>query len=470
MAKTKTVYICNQCGYESPRWVGKCPDCGAWNSMEKHTSSPLEKNRVSFERTGNTPVLLSRVEYREMPRIVSHIGEFDRVLGGGLFPASVVLLAGEPGIGKSTLLLQVAASLIQHQNRVLYVSGEESLQQLHNRALRLEVPTRELPVLMETNLENILFQIEQQAPDVVIVDSIQSLYSEDVAGAPGNVAQLRECASRLFRAAKEQGWSLILVGHITKEGSIAGPKILEHMVDVVLSFEGDNLYQYRILRSVKNRFGATNELGIFLMEREGLRQVENPSRLFLSHSEKPQVGVSVVSSFEGSRPILAEVQTLVSRSNYGVPQRTVSGFDPRRLALLLAILEKHGNLRFGVSDVFVKIAGGLRFDDPGIDLGIAMALYSSYQEVALPPNSVFIGEIGLNGDVRMVNQMEARIREAVKLGFRTIYLPKLVEKSLPDSLKQGSLHIAVENIVELFEGKLFAGFGNSRTPSPREIS
>ncbi len=419
--------------------------------MKEKEIAPVKKTIHKKGQSPNSPVLLSQISREELPRISTGIREFDRVLGGGIFPASVVLLAGDPGIGKSTLLIQVAARLVRQQISVLYVSGEESLRQLHNRANRLNIARHAIPVLMETNLENILFHIEKQSPTVVIVDSIQSLYSEDVVGAPGNVAQLRECASRLFRAAKEQGWSLILVGHITKEGSIAGPKILEHMVDVVLSFEGDNLYQYRILRSVKNRFGATSELGIFLMEPEGLKEVENPSRLFLSRKSGSQVGVSVVCSFEGSRPLLAEVQSLVSRSNYGVPQRTVSGFDPRRLALLLAILEKHGNLHFGVYDVFVKIAGGLRFDDPGIDLGIAMAVFSSYKDVPLPPQSVFIGEIGLNGDIRPVNQMEARIREAEKLGFRRIYIPDISELSLKKSSAQQSEWIPVENIVEIIE-------------------
>ena len=429
MPKSKLLFICNNCGYESLKWSGKCPECGRWNSFEETEVAPEEKTD-SGRHSRLEPLPLSQVEESGQARISTGMAELNRVLGGGIFPASVVLIAGDPGIGKSTLLLQMATQLVQNKIAVLYVSGEESLQQIKNRATRLGVEKLELPLLPETELENILYQVEKLRPEVVIIDSIQSIFSRNLSGAPGNVGQLRECSSRLFRAAKENNWTLFLVGHITKEGNIAGPKLLEHTVDVVIYFEGDNLYQFRILRALKNRFGATHELGLFLMEKEGLKEVENPSRLFLSARGNGQTGSSVVCSFEGSRPILAEVQALVSRSNYGVPQRTVSGFDHRRLALLLAILEKHCGLNFGYSDVFVKIAGGLRIDDPGIDLGIALAVYSSLTETSLPENSLYIGEIGLNGEVRTVNQLERRIQEGIKLGFRKIYIPSADKKKI----------------------------------------
>ncbi len=422
MAKKKTVFICSNCGYESLKWAGKCPECGRWNSFEESETAPAN-TRETPRQSQTVPVKLTEIGSGQEQRLLTGISELDRVLGGGIIPASVVLIAGDPGIGKSTLLLQMAGALTARRQTVLYVSGEESLKQIRGRAERLELDRSAVDLMAETELENILYQIRQLKPQIVIIDSIQSVYSQNVSGAPGNVSQVRECTSRLFRDAKENGWTLFIIGHITKEGSISGPKILEHTVDVVIYFEGDNLYRYRLLRSLKNRFGATNEIGLFLMEKSGLREVENPSLLFLPQNEGLQTGSGVVCSFEGSRPLLAEVQALVSRANYGVPQRTVSGFDQRRLALLLAILEKHCGLNFGYSDVFVKIAGGLRIDDPGIDLGIALAVYSSFADTPLQENSIYIGEIGLNGDVRAVSQLDRRIGEAVKLGFKNIYIP-----------------------------------------------
>ncbi len=451
MAKAKTVFVCNNCGYESPKWAGKCPECGRWNSFEEAEIAP-DSARTAERSSRNTPSLLPDIEEGLEDRRQTGIGELDRVLGGGIIPASVILIAGDPGIGKSTLLLQMGAALAKKDTRVLYVSGEESLQQIRNRARRLELEKIPLHLMAETELENILYQIEATRPQMVIVDSIQAIFSQNIAGAPGNVGQIRECASRLFRAAKENNWTLFIVGHITKEGSIAGPKILEHMVDVVIYFEGDNLYRYRILRSLKNRFGATNEIGLFLMEKSGLTEVGNPSSLFLSHNGKAQTGASVVCSFEGSRPILAEVQALVSRSNYGVPQRTVSGFDHRRLALLLAILEKHCGLNFGYSDVFIKIAGGLKIEDPGIDLGIIMAISSSFRDMPLADHSIYIGEIGLNGDVRPVSQLDRRIQEAVKLGFKKIYIPNTGDGKTFAQSAGASRLIGVDNVAELIHG------------------
>lgn len=450
MPRSKIVFICSNCGYESLKWSGKCPECGRWNSFEETELTPEDKPSAE-RRSRMEPMPLSGVEEVREVRISSGIGELDRVLGGGIFPASVVLIAGDPGIGKSTLLLQMAGQLVRNGTSVLYVSGEESLQQIKNRAARLGMEKLALPLLPETELENILHQIEKNQPEVVIIDSVQSIFSRNISGAPGNVGQLRECTSRLFRAAKENNRTLFLVGHITKEGNIAGPKLLEHTVDVVIYFEGDNLYQFRILRALKNRFGATHELGLFLMEKNGLREVENPSRLFLTSRGNGQTGSSVVCSFEGSRPILAEVQALVSRSNYGVPQRTVSGFDHRRLSLLLAILEKHCGLNFGYSDVFVKIAGGLRIDDPGIDLGIAMAVYSSLTETRLPEDSLYIGEIGLSGEVRPVNQLERRIQEGIKLGLRHIFIPagngEKIHFQLPPGVSVHSIKHISEQVV-----------------------
>lgn len=429
MAKSKKVYVCNQCGFEFPKWAGKCPHCGRWNSFEEADAAAGQRKSGRSE-SQSTVSLLSEIDESHEVRIPTGIGELDRVLGGGMVPASVVLIAGDPGIGKSTLLLQMAGSLIRNNNTILYVSGEESLKQIRNRAQRLGVRDLPIPLMAETELESIMYQIEKGHPGVVVIDSIQSVFSGEVVGAPGNVSQVRECASRLFRAAKEKDWTLFLVGHITKEGAIAGPKILEHTVDVVIYFEGDSLYQYRMLRSLKNRFGAIHEIGLFLMEKNGLKGVDNPSRLFLSGNRSSQIGNGVVCSFEGSRPILAEIQALVVRSNYGMPQRTVSGFDHRRLSLLLAILEKHCGLNFGYSDVFVKIAGGLRIDDPGIDLGIALAVYSSLSEKKLPAHSVYIGEIGLNGDIRPVSQLRRRIQEAVKLGIVNIFIPPVEEQEI----------------------------------------
>jgi DNA repair protein RadA/Sms len=424
MVKIKTVYICNNCAYESPKWAGKCPECGRWNSFEESEIQHSASTK-STPRKNNSPILLSEGEDSFEVRVVSGINELDRVLGGGIFPGSVTLIAGDPGIGKSTLLLQMAAALTEKKIATIYVSAEESFRQIRGRAQRLKLVDSALPLLVETELEEILYQVEQQEPDVVIIDSIQAIFSQNISGAPGNVSQIRECSSRLFRNAKEKGWSLFLVGHITKEGSIAGPKILEHMVDVVVYFEGESLYQYRILRSLKNRYGPTNEIGLFMMEEKGLTEVENLSQIFISDIQEAKVGSCVTCSFEGSRPILAEVQALVSRTNYGIPQRTVSGFDQKKLALILAILEKHCGLNFSYFDVFIKVAGGLRIDDPAIDLSIAAAIHSSLVNQPLKINSVYIGELGLNGNIRPVNQIDRRIDEALKLGFSSIYLPKM---------------------------------------------
>ena len=449
MAKPKSIYICNQCGYESPKWTGKCPECGQWNSLEQSEIKP--KTAKVQKSSAKSPLLLSDENAAPQSRLVSGNREFDRVLGGGIFHSSVNLVAGDPGIGKSTLLLQMAGALVRKGITVLYVSAEESFWQIKNRAERLALDNLAIPVLVETELENILYHIATVNPQVVVVDSIQAIYSPNITGAPGNVSQIRECSSQLFREAKEKGWSLFLVGHITKEGNIAGPKLLEHMVDVVIYFEGDSFNQYRILRSLKNRFGPAQEIGLFLMEKDGLKEVLNPSHLFISDQSTNRVGSSVVCSFQGSRPILAEVQALVARSNYGVPQRTVSGFDQRKLALLLAIFEKHCGLNFSYYDVFVKIAGGLRIDDPAIDLGISAAIYSSYLNQPLNHQAVYIGEIGLNGQVRSVSQLEKRVEEALRLGFHSVYIPAWENQKM---FKSNDLQIRpLKNISELMKTK-----------------
>ncbi len=421
MGKSKQIFICQHCSYESAKWLGKCPECRHWNTFveEAVEKSPAGASR---SRADASPQPLSRIEIGEQSeRILTGISELDRVLGGGIFPASVILLAGEPGIGKSTLMLQMLLNLASRGQSVIYVSGEESLQQVKLRARRLGNATQPLLVLAETQLEDILYHLEQLRPSVAVVDSIQAVYTTELSGAPGNVSQVRECAARLFQCAKTQKFSLFLVGHVTKEGAIAGPKVLEHLVDAVVTFE--NTHQpYRIVRATKNRFGATNELGAFEMGNNGLVEVANLSGLFLSPECSSHTGNSAVCTYEGSRPLLVEVQALVSRSHYGTPQRTVSGFDYRRLALILAVMERYLGLDFGIHDVFVKIAGGFRIDDPALDLAVAAALYSSRQDYPLDGHTVYLGELGLGGEVRPVVHLEARLQEIQKMGFQRVVL------------------------------------------------
>lgn len=419
MKKSKTVYICQSCGHESGKWLGKCPGCGEWNTFAEEIVAPRKKGEKSI-RVPSSPVSLADIsggEYSQ--RLQTGISELDRVLGDGIFPASVTLIAGEPGIGKSTLMLQMSLKLQQSGRNVLYISGEESPQQIKNRADRLKPASNDLLVLTETDVDEIIAQLKKLQPAVVIIDSIQSIFHSELSGAPGNVSQVRECAARLFQYAKENNCSIFLVGHVTKEGSVAGPKILEHLVDVVVYFEG-NIQQHRIIRTLKNRFGAANEIGVFEMFSNGLKEVSDPSQIFLNRREGSTVGSSIACSYEGSRPFLVEIQALVSRSNYGNPQRTVSGFDYRRLALILAVLEKHTKQNFGIYDVFVKIAGGLRIDDPAIDLAVAAALYSSRQDQPLQNDTVYIGELGLGGEIRPVSFIEKRIQEAQKMGFKQV--------------------------------------------------
>lgn len=426
MAKEKTVYICSNCGQESPKWIGKCPACGEWNTYVEqlvHKEPAGRKLSNSFSNEHTRPVCIQEIETSEEPRIDMHDGELNRVLGGGLVPGSLVLLGGEPGIGKSTLIMQTALKLAG--KRVLYVSGEESARQLKLRADRLSQQSQsECLILCETSLEQILTHIKNTRPDLVIIDSIQTISTENVDSSPGSITQVRECSTSILRFAKESHIPVILIGHINKEGIIAGPKVLEHIVDTVLQFEGDQQYMYRILRSIKNRFGSTAELGIYEMRQDGLRQVDNPSELLLSQDHEGMSGISIASAIEGMRPFLIETQALVSSAVYGTPQRSATGFDTRRMNMLLAVLEKRVGFKLAQKDVFLNIAGGLRVNDPAIDLAVISAVLSSNMDIAIDKGICMAGEVGLSGEIRSVNRIEQRIREAEKLGFDRFILPK----------------------------------------------
>jgi len=434
MSKTKTAFFCSNCGQESAKWLGKCPSCEQWNTfVEEVIVRGTDKKQTEWKEfsglsNGVKTISLQDVSSGEEKRILTADAELNRVLGGGIVAGSIVLIAGEPGIGKSTLFLQVA---LQLQNVItLYISGEESEQQIKMRADRLKIENESFFLLTETNTQTIFQEIKKLKPKLVIIDSIQTLQSPYVESAPGSVSQIRESAAEFQRFAKETNTPVFLIGHITKDGSIAGPKILEHMVDTVLQFEGDRNYAYRILRTLKNRFGSSSELGIYEMSGEGMRQVSNPSEILITQREEQLSGVAIAATMEGIRPLLIEVQALVTQSVYGTPQRTNTGFDLRRLQLLLAVLEKRGGFHFGVKDVFINIAGGLKVEDPSIDLAVLSALLSSYEDVALPLHICFAGEVGLSGEIRAVNRIEQRIAEAEKLGFEKIIVSKYNTKGL----------------------------------------
>jgi len=428
MSKVKTAFFCSNCGYESAKWLGKCPSCGTWNSFIEellHKGTPQLKNGwkdLAEDNRSSRTVALNEITSSEQKRIITSDAELNRVLGGGIIPGSIVLIAGEPGIGKSTLFLQ--NGLLLKDITTLYISGEESEQQIKMRADRLNVQNENFYLLTETNTQTIFSEIKKLKPQLVIVDSIQTLQTPYIDSSPGSISQIRESAAEMQRFAKESNTPVFLIGHITKDGAIAGPKILEHMVDTVLQFEGDRHYAYRILRTMKNRFGSTAELGIYEMTEEGMRGVNNPSELLITQKEDQLSGIAIAATMEGMRPLLIEVQALVTQSVYGTPQRTVSGFDLRRLQLLLAVLEKRGGFHFGVKDVFLNIAGGLKVEDPSIDLAVLCALLSSYEDVPLPHNICFTGEVGLSGEIRAVNRIEQRIAEAEKLGFEKIILSR----------------------------------------------
>ncbi len=433
MAKDKTAYVCTNCGQESAKWIGKCPSCGQWNTFKEiriaaESGSQAARSAAVSVRSGNDrgknrPLLLREISAKDEPRIDMHDAELNRVLGGGLVPGSIVLLGGEPGIGKSTLTLQTILRMPEKQ--ILYVSGEESAHQLKMRAERISHDADDsCHILCETSLESIFAHIQEVKPDLVIIDSIQTISTEDVETSPGSITQVRECASALLRFAKTSGIPVILIGHINKEGTIAGPKILEHIVDTVIQFEGDQHYMYRILRSIKNRFGSTSELGIYEMQQSGLRQVSNPSELLLTQDHEGLSGIAISSAIEGVRPFLVETQALVSSAAYGTPQRSATGFDQRRLNMLLAVLEKRVGFKLMQKDVFINIAGGLRVTDLAMDLSVIAAVLSSNVDTAIETGWCMAGEVGLSGEVRPINRIEQRIAEAEKLGFSNMIIPK----------------------------------------------
>ncbi|KYG78037.1 DNA repair protein RadA [Roseivirga spongicola] len=433
MAKTKSVFICQNCGATSAKWIGKCPSCNEWNTYTEEVVSKGKKEEDSWrEESGPAvrpkPINIREVENSSEERLVTYDKELNRVLGGGIVAGSLVLIGGEPGIGKSTLMLQLA--LAARKKKVLYVSGEESQQQIKMRAERIGIQTDQCFVLSETNTQNIFAQIKNVKPDLLIVDSIQTLHTERIESAAGSVSQVRECTGELMKFAKETQTPVFLIGHITKEGSIAGPKVLEHMVDTVLQFEGDRHLSYRILRTVKNRFGSTSELGIYEMQTEGLRQVSNPSEILISQKADDLTGIAIGATIEGNRPLLIEIQSLVSSATYGTPQRSSTGFDAKRLNMLLAVLEKRGGLRFGAQDVFLNVAGGIRIDEPALDLAVCASLVSAYHDISISDKVAFAAEVGLGGEIRAVNRIESRIAEAEKLGFTEIYISKFNTKGL----------------------------------------
>jgi len=434
LAKTKSAYFCQSCGYESAKWLGKCPSCNSWNTFVEEIIEKPGASIPAWQTTGsskrlNKPNKVTNIESTTEQKISTNDLELDRVLGGGLVAGSVVLIGGEPGIGKSTLMLQLALNI--KGKKVLYISGEESEQQIKMRAERItDSPAADCYILTETSTQHIFKQIEALEPDILVVDSIQTLHSSHIDSTPGSVSQVRECTAELLRFAKETGTPVFLIGHITKDGTIAGPKILEHMVDTVLQFEGDRHHVYRILRSIKNRFGAAAELGIYAMHGSGLRQVSNPSEILLSQRDEELSGIAIAATLEGARPMLIETQALVSTAAYGTPQRSATGFDTRRMNMLLAVLEKRCGFRLSTRDVFLNIAGGIKVEDPAIDLAILAAIISSHEDIFISSKICFAAEVGLSGEIRAVNRIEQRISEADKLGFERIFVSNYNLKGL----------------------------------------
>ncbi len=458
MAKIKSAYFCQSCGYESAKWLGKCPSCQQWNTFVEEVKDKSPTGMPDWKASGNgspsrinKPSKVQEIFYTEEHRLITPDNELNRVLGGGIVGGSLILIGGEPGIGKSTLMLQLGLTL--KNLKVLYVSGEESEQQIKLRAERISKSANQIPgdcyILCETSTQNIFKQIEILEPNIVIIDSVQTLHSAHIESTPGSVSQVRECTAELLRFAKETATPVFLIGHITKDGMIAGPKILEHMVDTVLQFEGDRHHVYRILRAIKNRFGSASELGIYEMQGSGLREVSNPSEILLSQRDEPLNGVTISATMEGNRPMLIETQALVSTSPYGTPQRSATGFDTKRMNMLLAVLEKRCGFRLGAKDVFLNIAGGIRVEDPSIDLGLIAAIISSHEDIPVSYKTCFAAEVGLSGEIRAVTRIEQRISEAQKLGFEQIFISKYNKKGLDFSKFQIEIK-TVSKIEEVF--------------------
>lgn len=451
MAKRKTKFLCQECGYESAKWMGKCPGCGNWNTMVEEVEKSTVQRKGAFAHSATStiaakPIPITSIETVNEPRIYTGLMELNRVLGGGVVRGSLVLIGGDPGIGKSTLLLQVSSQLAQKKHSVLYVSGEESQKQTKLRADRLGVVSDHLLVYSETNLEDISRTIENTNVEFVVIDSIQTIYHPEVTSAPGSVSQVRECTAELMRIGKTKGIAIFIVGHVTKEGSIAGPRLLEHMVDTVLYFEGERHHTYRILRAVKNRFGSTNEMGIFEMKEVGLEEVENPSEIFLEERSQGAAGSTVVASMEGTRPVLVEIQALISPTSFGNPRRMATGIDHNRVPLLMAVLEKRVGMLLQNQDAYLKVAGGVKLDEPAIDLAIAVSIASSFRDKPTRATDCIIGEVGLTGEVRRVSRIEQRVQEAAKLGFERVIIPSnnLSGLKAPKGLEVVGVHTVAE--------------------------
>jgi len=453
VAKRKTKYVCQECGYESAKWMGKCPGCHNWNTLVEEIEASSMGSRHTMGRDTKSvgqPESITSIEMQKEPRITTAMKEFNRVLGGGIVPGSLALIGGDPGIGKSTLLLQISSQLAEKQLPVLYISGEESTRQTKLRADRLGVNSDLLYVLSETNLLDIINQIEQIKPAFVVIDSIQTVYREEVTSAPGSVSQVRESTGELMRVAKSYGIPIFIIGHVTKEGAIAGPRMLEHMVDAVLYFEGERHHTYRIVRSVKNRFGSTHEMGIFEMKEEGLIEVMNPSEIFLEERSQGAAGSTVVASMEGTRPVLVEIQALISPTSFGNPRRMATGIDANRVPLLMAVLEKRVGLMLQNQDAYIKVAGGVKLDEPAIDLAVAVSIASSFRNQPTRPEDIVIGEVGLTGEIRRVSRIEQRVQEAAKLGFKRVICPKrnLEGWSAPKSIQVVGVNTVQEALDE----------------------
>lgn len=447
MAKSKTVFVCNECGYESAKWLGKCPACNAWNSFyEEKVVKEKDGSFISDKKTKSSkPTTLNSIEGKEAARTSTGVGELDRVLGGGLVKGSLVLLGGEPGIGKSTLILQICDKM-QGEGKVLYVSGEESAEQIKIRADRLDIKNDNILFLGETDIDLIADAIKEINPKLVIIDSIQTMYSDEITSAAGTVSQVREITARIMKICKQEAITTIIIGHVTKEGNIAGPRVLEHMVDTVLYLEGERYFSYRILRGVKNRFGSTNEVGMFEMQEKGMMEITNPSSILISEREDNPPGSIIVDSMEGTRPLLIEFQALTTPTVFGLPRRTANGIDYNRLTVLMAVLEKRANMNLGSQDVYLNVVSGIKLQEPAIDLGVVLAVSSCFKGISIPKDVVAIGEVGLTGEVRAVSMIEKRLKEAEKLGFKKCIIPENNKKLLKDNYKLDI--IGVRNINE----------------------